>query len=170
MAATGVERPAAYFVAAVSLAAMIAAFAIGQARAQPVTPPITQPPPTFNPSTPNTVTQPSLAPLSPTAPSGLSAPGPAPVIEAPTQPAENPQTPKAPEAVKPALSPSHVRRHRRLHTHWRHHRARYHAVRVRGPSYYPGLGEFYPPSVNPCHQREFWSGYYAPYWAYSCGW
>ena len=68
MAATGFERPARALFAAVSLAAMIAAFAIGQARAQTVNPVPPPPPPAFNPSTPNTVPQAPYVPVSPTAP------------------------------------------------------------------------------------------------------
>ncbi len=87
MKATGFERPAATLFAVVALAAIIAAFAIGQARAQqtvnPVPPP---PPPTFNPSTPNTVPQAPYVPVAPTTPSGLgstpAAPG-TPAIESP---------------------------------------------------------------------------------------
>ena len=79
MAATGFERPARALFAAVSLAAMIAAFAIGQARAQTVNPVPPPPPPTFNPSTPNTVPQAPYVPVSPTLPSGLSGSAPAPV-------------------------------------------------------------------------------------------
>jgi hypothetical protein len=42
---------------------------IEHAQAQPVNPPISLPPPTFNPSSPYTVPQPRYAPISPTAPS-----------------------------------------------------------------------------------------------------
>jgi hypothetical protein len=174
MQAIGLKRRPAALFAAVSLTATIAAFAIGQARAQPVTPPITQPPPTFNPSTPNTVAQPPVAPVSPGVPSGPSgtvpeAPG-TPAIEAPQT--LNPPTPPAPEAATPAKtasSPTPVRHHGRVHHRWRRYHGRYHA-RPLGPAYYPGVGEFDPPYPNVCHQSEVWSGYYAPYWAYSCSW
>ena len=70
MTATAFQRSAARF-GAVSVAALIAAFAIVEARAQqtvnPVPPP---PPPTFNPSTPNTVPQAPYVPVSPASPSG----------------------------------------------------------------------------------------------------
>ena len=48
--------------------------------------------------------------------------------------------------------------------------AEFHAVRVLGPSYYPGLGEIYPPYANPCHISQTWSGYYAGSWTYRCFW
>ena len=172
MEATRFERPAAALFAAVSLTAMIAAFAIGQARAQqtvnPVPPP---PPPTFNPSTPYTVPQAPYVPISPTAPSGLSGSAPAapasPVIVSP--PAVPPQTANAPAAAKPALSRKHAGHHRGVRHRWSKRHAQFHAARVLGPSYYPGLGEFYPPYPNPCHLRHVWAGYYAGLWSpYSC--
>jgi hypothetical protein len=161
MEATGFGRPATAF-AAVSLAVMIGAVAIGQARAQqPVNPPITMPPPTFNPSTPNTVPQPPPAPLTPTQPSGPSA---VPGMPALVPPAVTPPTENAPATeAKPAPTHAHARHHGRRRRH-----ARFHAVRVRGPSYYPGLG-LVPPSVNPCHFRRVWSGYGAGEWdTYTC--
>ena len=164
------RRPAALF-AAVSLSAAIAAFAIGQVRAQPVTPPITLPAPTFNPSTPNTVAQPPVAPVSPGVPSGPSGTVPAspgtPAIESPQT--LNPPTPPAPETATPAktaASPTHVRRHGRVHHRWRRH----YRARPLGPAYYPGVGEFDPPYPDVCHQSQAWSGYYAPYRVYSCSW
>ena len=173
MKATVFKRPAAALFAAVSLAALIAAFfAIGQARAQqtvnPVPPP---PPPTFNPSTPNTVPQPPYVPIAPAPPSGLgstpAAPG-TPAIESPRT--LNPQTAKAPEAPTPPKPASaHARHHGRVHYRWRRRHGRYHP-RPLGPAYYPGVGEFYPPYPNVCHFRQVWSGHYAPYWVYSCSW
>ena len=190
MAATRFERPAAAaaaaaLFAAAALAATMAAFAIGQARAQPVTPPIPPPSPTFNPSMPNTVAQPPVAPLAPSAPSGLgtvplAAPS-TPAIEPPqtlNPPTTNPPTTNqptttaptpAPAPAKPALSPVHARHHGHVRHRWRRRYGRYHA-RVLGPAYYPGVGEFYPPYPNLCHRSEVWSGYYAPYWTYSCSW
>ncbi len=163
------ERAAAVF-AGVLLAAMIAAFAIGETRAQPVNPPITQPPPVFNPSSPNTVPQAPYTPIAPTAPSGLSGSGPAPASPAVVlPPSVSPQT-NAPAAAEPARSRMHARHHGRARARWSKRHGRSHAVQVLGPSYYPGLGEFYPPYVNPCHPRQVWSGYYAGYWAYSCSW
>jgi hypothetical protein len=180
MVATGFERPRATLVAAFSLAAMIATFAIGQARAQMVNPVPPPPPPVFNPSPPATVPQPPYTPGAPTPPSGLpgSAPEPAsPSIVAP--PSEPPQTTTAPTAAKPALTPTaptasttstHARHHGRVRHRWSRRHARFHAPRVLGPSYYPGLGEFYPPYANPCHYSRVWHGYFAPYWVYSCSW
>ena len=166
MRATELERPAAAF-AAVSLAAMIVAFAIGEARAQPVNPPIVMPPPTFNPSTPYTVPQPPPARVSPTLPSGLSGSAPAisPAVVLPRS--ENRQAAKAHTAPKRARM--HVRHHREVRMRRHRRRARFH--RVLGPSYYPGRGEFYPPYPNPCHFIRVWSGYYAGQWdTYTCSW
>jgi hypothetical protein len=167
MTATWFGRSAAAYCAAVALAAMVAVFVLGQARAQPVTPPITLPPPTFNPSTPNTVPQAPPTPVSPRLPSGLGS-GAAPVSPAIV----------SPPSVRPATTPArvsakrahmHVRRHREVRVRRRRRHARFH--RVLGPSYYPGLGEFYPPSGHPCRFRRVWSGYYAGEWnTYTCSW
>ncbi|MGB7253991.1 MAG: hypothetical protein WBC94_10325, partial [Xanthobacteraceae bacterium] len=154
MKATGFTRPAAAFFAGVALAAMIAALAFGQARAQqtvnPVPPP---PPPTFNPSTPNTVPQAPYVPVAPTTPSGLgstpAAPG-TPAIESPqtlNPPVVNAPTP-APAEAKPALSRRHAGHHRGVRHRWSRRHGRYHFTRVLGPAYYPGLGEFDPPYPN----------------------
>ncbi|MGC2135017.1 MAG: hypothetical protein WA661_17370 [Xanthobacteraceae bacterium] len=177
MKATGFTRPAAAFFAGVALAAMIAALAFGQARAQqtvnPVPPP---PPPTFNPSTPNTVPQAPYVPVAPTTPSGLgstpAAPG-TPAIESPqtlNPPVVNAPTP-APAEAKPALSRRHAGHHRGVRHRWSRRHGRYHFTRVLGPAYYPGLGEFDPPYPNVCHFNRVWSGYYAGLWSsYSCSW
>jgi len=216
MEATRFERPPAALFAAVSLAAMIAAFAIGHARAQTVNPVPPPPPPVFNPSSPSTVPQAPEAPVSPTPPTGLSSPAPAlapasPAIEPPPAvtpqtatapapaspavvpppavtpqtatapapaspaieppPAVTPQTAIAPEAATPALSRTHAGHHGAVRHRWSRRYARFHAARVLGPSYYPGLGEFYPPYANPCHFSRVWSGYYAGLWSsYSCSW
>jgi hypothetical protein len=191
MAATRFERPAVSLFAAVSLAGMIAAFAIGQVRAQPVTPPVPPPNPTFNPSGPSTVPQAPYVPVSPAPPSGLSGSAPAPVspdiappVPTPPPPAVTPPpvvtpppavTPPAavtPQAATAPETPVLSRTHARYHgpaRRWSRHHVRFHA-RVVGPSYYPGLGEFYPPYADPCHFRRVWQGYYAPYWTYACGW
>ncbi len=173
MRTTGLQRPAAALFAAVALTAMIAAFAIGQARAQTVNPAPPPPPPTFNPSTPNTAPPTPEVPVSPTPPSGLGSapatPG-TPAIESPQT--LNPPTANAPTPAhtpaKPALSRRHAGHHRGVRHRRSKRRARFHAARVLGPSYYPGLGEFYPPYPNPCHFSRLWSGYYVGYWAYSC--
>jgi hypothetical protein len=197
MAAKGFKRPAALF-AGVSLAAMVAAFAIGHARAQTVIPPPPPPPPVFNPSSPSTLPQAPEVPVSPTLPSGPSgfAPEPAspaiepppvspaiepppvspPVAPAPVSPAieppppVTPQTANTPVAAKAAPSQTHAAHHRGVRHRWSKRRARFYAPRVLGPSYYPGLGEFYPPYADPCHFSRVWHGYFVGYWAYSCAW
>ena len=158
------ERPAAYC-AALALAATIAGFASGARAQQPVNPPIVMPPPTFNPSTPYTVPQPPPVPVSPTLPSGLgSGAAPAsPAIVSP--PAAREQT----TAAKPAAPRAQVRHHRKGHARSAKRHARIHIVRMRGPSYYPGLG-LVPPTVDPCHFRRKWSGYDAGYPTYTCSW
>jgi len=177
MVATGFERPRATLVAAVSLGTMIAAFAIGEARAQMVNPVPPPPPPVFNPSPPATVPQAPYTPVAPAPPGGLPSSAPEPVSPAIVAPlSEPPQTTTAPTAAKPALTPTtpttstHARHHGRVRHRWSRRRARFHAPRVLGPSYYPGLGEFYPPYANPCHYSRVWHGYFAPYWVYSCSW
>jgi hypothetical protein len=173
MAARGFERRAAFF-AAVSLAGMMVAFAIGQAQAQqvnhapppPVVNPVPPPAPTFNPSNPGTVPQAPETPVSPSSPSGLSGTGPAPGSPTVVPPASvNPQTPHA-----RATAMRRARHHRRVRERWSQRRARFHGVRVVGPSYYPGLGEFYPPYIDPCHFKPVWDGFYGGYWAYACSW
>jgi hypothetical protein len=170
MAATRVGRPAALF-AAGSLAAAIATFAIGQAGAQFVNPVPPPPPPTFNPSSPNTVPQAPERPVSPTSPGGL--PGSAPVPSSPVitpVPDVTPQTVTAPAAAHPGRSRTHARHHGRIRERGSRRHARFHAVPVTGPSYYPGLGEFYPPYPNPCHFRQVWDGFYGGYRTYTCSW
>jgi hypothetical protein len=179
MKATRFERAAAALFAGVSLAAMIAAFATGAVRAQPApTTPIPQPAPTFNPSSPNTVPQAPYTPVAPSSPgNGLSGSGAAPIspsVVAPVpsdnaQQTPSPQTANAPAGARSAPPRTHAH-HAGARAHWNRHYRRYRAPRPLGPSYYPGLGEFYPPYVNPCHLRQVWHGYYAGYWAYSCGW
>jgi hypothetical protein len=187
--AKGFERPAAVLFAAVSLAAMIAAFAVGQAQAQTVNPVPPSPPPVFNPSSPSTVPQAPEVPVSPTLPSSPSGAAPAPaspaiepppaspaVVPPPASPAVvpplavTPQTTNAPAAAEPSLARPYAGHHGGVRRRWSRHHARFHAVRVLGPSYYPGLGEFYPPYANPCHYSRVWQGYYPGYWAYSCSW
>jgi hypothetical protein len=200
MQATGFERPAALF-AAVSLAATIAAFAVGPAQAQTVNPVPAPPPPTFNPSTPGTVPQAPEAPVAPTPPSSLPGAAPAPaspaigpepatpaVVPPPTPPAVVPAPAATPAVVPPLASPPVVPplaspaatpppavtprttdapaaavRHRASRRH-----ARFHAARPLGPSYYPGLGEFYPPSANPCRFSRAWNGDGVGFLTYSC--
>ena len=90
------------------------------------------------------------------------------VVPPPAPPAVTPQTTNAPAAAEPTLSPPHAGHHRGVRHRWNRRHARFHAVRVLGPSYYPGLGEFYPPYADPCHFSRVWHGYYAGYWAYGC--
>jgi hypothetical protein len=165
MQARRFEHPAAPSLKAFALAAMIAAFAIGQARAQMVNP-VPPTSPTFN-NTPSQAapTPPPVAPVSPAAPSGLSAPG----------------SSVAPQVAVPPASASHdtaredtaeaAERHRHVRAHWRTRYHRYAAVRVTGPSYYPGLGLLYPPYVNPCHFQPTFYVYYGNVPSYRCtGW
>ncbi len=206
MQATGFERPAAALFAALSLSAMIAAFAIGQARAQTVNPVPPPPPPVFNPSPPSTVPQTPEAPVAPTPPSALpgsapplnsqtiAPPAAPPAVEAPPAtpavtpppaspviapppatpavvppPAVTPPVTNAP-AGEPSLARPHAGHHGFVRHRWTRRRVRFYPVRVPGPSYYPGLGEFYPPHADPCHFSRVWQGYYAGYWAYGCFW
>jgi hypothetical protein len=144
---TGFKRPA------VALFGVIAAFAIGQAGAQPVNPvPPTNP--TFNPSTPSIVPQTPEAPVSPSAPGGLSGSSTPPVVVAPPASVSRQTTDTS---AKPSPSRTHVHYHASVR------------MRVAGPSYYPGLGEVYPPYVNPCHFRPYW-GAYPGYMTYTCSW
>jgi hypothetical protein len=163
---TGLRRPAAAFLAA----GAIAAFAIGQAHAQFVNPVPPPPgPPAVNPSSPNIVPQTPERPVSPSAPESLpgSIPAPSPEVLAPPA-SVNRETTNEQAKPAPSRTPVHhyasdgERSSRHYHRSW--------AVPVRGPSYYPGLGLFYPPYANPCHFRPGWNGYYGEYLSYSCGW
>jgi hypothetical protein len=162
---TGFKCPSVAFFAAASLAGMIVAFAVGQAPAQTVNP---VPPmsPTLNPSNPGTIPQTPETPVSPSAPRGLSGSSSAPgsVVVAPPA-SVNRETTKT--SAKPSPSPAHARRHASVRAHRSRHYGRVPAVRVVGPSYYPGLGEFYPPYVNPCHFRPYW-GYDPGFMTYTC--
>ena len=169
MTATGFERPAPAFFAGVVLAAMTAAFAIGQARAQFVNP-VPPTSPTLNPSTPSPVAPLPVAPLtpvSPSAPGGVSSSGTAPSSPSVVPPVSiAPQTAIAP--AMPDLSRTNARnegraRERRYGRHVR-------SARVLGPSYYPGQGLVYPPYANPCHFRPTLYAYYGEYLSYTCSW
>jgi hypothetical protein len=82
----------------------------------------------------------------------------------------NAPTPVPTEAA-PVLSRRHAGHHRWVRHRWSRRYRRFHAVRVLGPAYYPGLGEFDPPYPNVCHFNRVWSGYYAGLWStYSCSW
>ena len=161
---TGFKRPAVAFFAA----GMIVAFAISQAGAQPVNPVPTPSPPTFNPSTPSIVPQTPETPVSPSAPGGLSGSSSAPgsVVVAPPA-SVNRQTTDT--STEPSPSRAHGHHHANVREPWTRGHSRYPTVRVAGPSYYPGLGEVYPPYVNPCHFRPYW-GYAPGYLTYTCSW
>ena len=171
MAGRQFERPAPAFFGAIVLAAMVAAFAIGQARAQFVNP-VPPTSPTLNPSTPNIVTPPPppVAPVSPTAPAGLpgssTVPGSQVVVPPPSVKPETTTT-RAAERSEPRI---HVRHRASAGAHWSRRHSRFWARRVLGPSYYPGLGEVYPPYVNPCHFRPTFYVYYGVYPSYACAW
>jgi hypothetical protein len=103
---------------------------IGHAQAQPIiNPPPAPPPPTFNPSSPNTVPQPSYTPLTPSTPSAPSIPSTVPSSEVTPPAKEEPSSTTArSEGTSVAKTPS-------VH---RHHRGRYLGM---GPT----LGSFYCP-------------------------
>jgi hypothetical protein len=149
--------------------AIVACFALGQAQAQFVNPVPPSPPPTLNPSSPNTVPQAPEIPVSPGTPSGL--PGSsgvpsglnesAPVIASPTSHNGTAATVE----TTPSVSSTH-RRHYRHVAHRRH--PRYYAARVIGPSYFPGLGVIYPPYPDPCRWQSRWEGPWVGSWMYTC--
>lgn len=169
MHARGFWRPApATLFTAGWAAAMIACFTIGQAQAQFVNPAPPPPPPTFNPSSPYTVAPTPETPVSPGTPSGL--PGsPSELNESAPAPVSQPEISTAAKA-KPTLSRARGRHHghlrRRAGRRRRHGRA--YAVRAIGPSYFPGLGTFYPPYLDPCHFSRVWNGYWVGSWTYTC--
>jgi hypothetical protein len=136
----------------------------------PASPAIT-PPPAVTPQTATApaAASPAIEPPPSVTPQTATAPAPASPAVAPP-PAVTPQTAPVLEAAKPAPSRTHAGHHGAVRYRWSRRHVRFHAVRVLGLSYYPGLGEFYPPYANPCHFSRVWSGYYAPYWAYSCSW
>jgi hypothetical protein len=152
-----------------SMTAIVACFAIGQARAQFVNPVPPPPPPTFNPSSPNTVPQPPYVPVAPAAPGGL--PGSEPVPNSPVTVAPSAVTPEATTpaaAVKSAPSKAPVSHEARLARHRSNRHGRAYAARMIGPSYYPGLGLIYPPYPDPCHFSPMWHGYWVGYLTYTC--
>jgi hypothetical protein len=69
-----------------------------------------------------------------------------------------------------AKSKLHVRPHRMVRVRLTQRRVRFHGARVVGPSYYPGLGEFYPPYANPCHFKLVFNGIYGAHRTYTCSW
>jgi hypothetical protein len=154
-------------VTAGSVTAIVACFAFGSARAQLVqpVPPTT---PTLNSSSPSTVPQSPEAPVSPGAPSGLSGSGvnsgSSAGVPAIVGPASHEDI--AASARVPSNVPSARRSH---HGHLAHGRsARNYAVRMTGPSYFPGLGFVYPPYPDPCHWQRAWEVPWMGNWMYTC--
>jgi hypothetical protein len=152
------------------VAAWLACFGvtIDHAQAQFVNPVPTPPPPTLNPSTPYTVPQPKVAPVSPGAPSAL--PG-SQVLPPSDEILPRAETHPHRRAVTAPTVTSHVAnhvakprggRHKLWHRHWR--RIRGTDGTVEGPSYYPAIG-WYSPFVwsygsYPCVWRRHWDGYW----------
>jgi hypothetical protein len=191
MDATGFQRPLwTKILSAGSMTAIVACFAIGQARAQFVNPVPPPPPPTFNPSTPNTVPQPPYVPAAPgglpgaAPPSSLNEsapvpPPPPPALNPPSpspapQPPVTPVSPAArqpvnvPPAAKSESSRAQISHQGRLRHRWSRRHGRAYAARVIGPSYYPGWGVIYPPYPDPCHFSRVWQGYWVGSWEYTC--
>jgi len=134
----------------------VACVLIKHAQAQFVNPPPPPPPPVFNPSTPNTVPQPSYTPLSPATPST--------VPETPSTVPETPSTvPETPSTIPPSVakSPANRRLPHTAHSHRRVARA--------GSTYYRAgpiiLG---PPPVA---YSYYYSGFgYGYGYGYGCAW
>lgn len=156
--------------AALAVAAALGVFALanGEARGQTVNPVPPLPPPVFNPSSPNTVPQPSEAPVSPSAPGTL---GPAPEIVSPS--ATNPPDATI-EPHRPAATVT-TARHRVATPRRIHHRGhyRYRSSRrlaggvipgaVAAPYYFSPYGWGYGP--YPC----MWQRHSDGYWVRNCG-
>ena len=154
------------------LTAIVACFAPGQIHAQFVNP-VPPTSPTFNPSSPNIVPQPPERPVSPATPNGLSSPGssldlnesaPVVVIHQGRNASASRKSTNASASRKSSVSEAR-NGHRRLARHGRYGKS--YAVRVTGPSYFPGLGVIYPPYPNPCRWVPAWDGAWQ-YLAYSC--
>jgi hypothetical protein len=146
------------------LTAVIACFAPGQTLAQFVNPVPPSPPPTFNPSSPNIVPQSPERPVSPGTPNGLSGSRVSPDLNESAPAAVIHQGTNASASRKSGVSATRGS-HRGFAHHWR--RGKSYAVRVTGPSYFPGLGIIYPPYPNPCRWLPVWDGAWQ-YWAYGC--
>ena len=145
------------------LTAIVACFAPGQIHAQFVNP-VPPTSPTFNPSSPNIVPQPPERPVSPATPNGLSSPGSSPDLNESAPAAVIHQGTNASASRKSGVSEAR-NSHRRLARHSRYGKS--YAVRITGPSYFPGLGVIYPPYPNPCRWVPAWDGAWQ-YLAYSC--
>jgi hypothetical protein len=161
MDAKRVQRSAiAKLVAAGSLLGIAACFTSAHAQFVNPVPPTS---PTFNSTSPSVAPQAPETPVAPSAPSGLASPGASPSLNTSVPPAVIHQP-----ADASASEESHVTTtrgsHRRVAHRWRGNE---HAVRVAGPSYFPGLGIVYPPYPNPCHWVPAWDGSWH-YLAYSC--
>jgi hypothetical protein len=144
------------------LTAIIACFSPGQTHAQFVNP-VPPTSPTFNPSSPNIVPQSPERPVSPGTPNSLSGSSASPDLNE-SAPAAVVQRKNASASRKSVVSTTHGS-HRALARHGRQGKS--YAVRVTGPSYFPGLGIIYPPYPNPCRWVPAWDGAWQ-YLAYSC--
>jgi hypothetical protein len=122
---------------------------IEHAQAQPVNPPTPQPSPSFNPSSPNTVPQPSYRPITPTTPSITPTTPSAPPSSDVTPPANE----ERPSTTARSEQPPVAKRHTVRHHH--HYRGRYIDV---GPS----LGSF-DCSYGWCVRISPPYAYYRPY-------
>jgi hypothetical protein len=158
------QRPAiAELIIAGWLTAIVACFAPGQTYAQFVNP-VPPTSPTLNPSSPNIVSQPPERPVSPATPNGLSSPASSPALNESAPATVIHQRTNASASGKSSVSVTRDSR-RGLARHWKHGKS--YAVRVTGPSYFPGLGIVYPPYPNPCRWVPAWDGAWQ-YRAYSC--
>jgi hypothetical protein len=145
------------------LTAIIACFAPGQTHAQFVNP-VPPTSPTFNPSSPNIVPQSPERPVSPGTPSGLSGSSASPDLNESAPAAVIHQRANASASRKSVVSTTRGSdRDPALHGR----QGKSYAVRVTGPSYFPGLGIIYPPYPNPCRWVPAWNGAWQ-YLAYSC--
>jgi hypothetical protein len=145
------------------LTAIVACFAPGQTYAQFVNP-VPPTSPTFNPSTPNVVSQPPERPVAPAIPNGLSGPGASPGLNESAPATVIHRETSASASTKSSVSATRGS-HRGVTRHWKHEKS--YAVRVTGPSYFPGLGIIYPPYPNPCRWLPVWDGAWRNL-AYSC--
>jgi hypothetical protein len=154
-------------VTAGSVAAIVACFAFGPAQAQTVNP-VPPTTPTLNPSSPSTVPQSPEAPVSPGAPGGLSGSGgtPGSNVGVPSIAVTAGHEGKS-ASVEETPSVSSARRSHHGHLA-RRKLGRNYAVRMTGPSYFPGLGIVYPPYPDPCHWRRAWEDPWMGNWTYTC--
>jgi hypothetical protein len=147
--------------------AITACFAFGPAQAQSVNP-VPPTTPTLNPSSPSTVPQSPEAPVSQGAPSGLSGSGGTPGSNVGVPSIAVP-TGREGTAASVEATPSVSRTRGSHHRHLAHRRlGRNYAVRMTGPSYFPGLGIVYPPYPDPCHWRHAWDDSWGGNWTYTC--